>query len=532
MLQILNAHIHTMKDRQEASCMCIEQGSIVYIGNHIPEEYKAAKRVDMGGRVIIPGIIDSHSHLVSCANTFRQADLSTAESFADIQRILADFIRLHPPKEHEWISGVGYDHNRLKEHRHPDANVLDAVQDWPIVITHASSHMGVASHAALHLAGIPNDAADPNGGRYARNRDGTLSGYMEENAFTSFLNHVPMPSLEELMKLLEDALQQYASYGITTIQDGMMNETVYAILKEAADRQILKQDVVGYVGIKDSAALLEACRPKGSSYQNHFRIGGYKMFLDGSPQGRTAWMTTPYQGDSDDYGYGTMSDEETAACIRKSLLENQQLLAHCNGDAAAQQYLTQFEKVVKELNCRDTHRPVMIHAQLVREDQIRRMKPLHMIPSFFVAHVWYWGDVHIENFGFRRASSISLLQTALRAGIPFTLHTDTPVIPANLMETVWCAAVRRTKKGILLGEKERISVYEALQAVTQHAAWQYHEEDRKGTLEAGKLADFAVLDRDPLNVAVEEVRYIQVLQTWKEGACIYDREQQRGYCSK
>ena len=526
MIQILNARILTMKDRQTASCMCIEQGSIVYIGDHIPEEYKAADCVDMGGRVIIPGIIDAHSHLVSCANTFRQADVSSARSFADIQHILTDFIQQHHLKEQDWVSGVGYDHTLLKERRHPDADVLKAVGRRPIVITHASSHMGFASYTAMQLANIPPDAPDPDGGRYGRNTDGMLNGYMEENAFTSFLHHVPMPSMEEMMRLLEDALQLYASYGITTIQDGMMNAAVYAILKEAAARNILKQDVVGYVGIRDSEALRKESKPKGVQYHKHFRIGGYKMFLDGSPQGRTAWMQTPYQGDANYYGYGTMSDEEVAACIRKSLLEHQQLLAHCNGDAAAEQYLTQFEKVVRELDAKDTLRPVMIHAQLVQKEQLERMKPLQMIPSFFAAHVWHWGDVHIENFGVQRASLISPLRDALQLGLVFTLHTDTPVIAPNLMESVWCAAVRRTKNGVLLGEKERIDVYEALRAITQYAAWQYHEEDQKGTLEAGKLADFAVLDQNPLEIPVEEIRNIQVLETWKEGTCIYKRQVQ------
>lgn len=524
MIQILNARILTMKGRQTASCMCIEQGKILFIGEQIPKAYSHAQRVDMGGHVIIPGILDAHSHLISCANTFRQADLSSARSFADIQHILTAFIQQHHLKEQDWVSGVGYDHTLLKEHRHPDAAVLQAVSKQPIVITHASSHMGVASNTAMQLAGIPRHTPDPDGGRYGRSPDGTLNGYMEENAFTSFLNHVPMPSMEELMRLLEDAQQLYASYGITTIQDGMMNAAVYAILQEAAARNILKQDVVGYMGIKDSAALLEESKPKGVQYHKHFRIGGYKMFLDGSPQGRTAWMQTPYQGDDAYYGYATMSDEETAACIRKSLLEHQQLLAHCNGDAAAEQYLTQFEKVVRELKVEDTLRPVMIHAQLVQKEQLERMKPLQMIPSFFAAHVWHWGDVHIENFGLQRASLISPLQDAQQLGLPFTLHTDTPVIAPNLMESIWCAVVRRTRNGVLLGPKERIDVYEALRAITLYAAWQYHEEDQKGTLETGKLADFAVLDRNPLELPVEEIRYIQVLETWKEGTCIYKRE--------
>lgn len=175
----------------------------------------------------------------------------------------------------------------------------------------------------------------------------------------------------------------------------------------------------------------------------------------------------------------------------------------------------------KEYPVLKTLRPVMIHAQLLGADQIPEAASLGILASFFVAHVYHWGDVHIRNFGFDRASKISPAASALRAGFPFTFHQDSPVIPPDMLETVWCAVNRRTEEGILLGGEECISPLEALKAVTIHAAYQYHEENEKGSLHAGKTADFVILDRDPLKTAVSELRYIKVLETIKEGVTVF-----------
>ena len=166
----------------------------------------------------------------------------------------------------------------------------------------------------------------------------------------------------------------------------------------------------------------------------------------------------------------------------------------------------------------------MIHGQLLGRDQIPRLKPLGMIPSFFAAHVFHWGDVHIQNLGLERAGRISPLKSALEAGLLFTLHQDSPVIPPDMLETVWCASVRKTRGGILLGAEERIPVYEALKAVTCNGACQYFEENRKGTIAPGKLADFVILDGNPLDTEPEALRGIQVLETIKEGKSVYRKE--------
>ena len=170
----------------------------------------------------------------------------------------------------------------------------------------------------------------------------------------------------------------------------------------------------------------------------------------------------------------------------------------------------------------------MVHAQLLGLDQLPRLKPLGMIPSFFAAHVYHWGEDHVRNFGWERASRISPAGSALALGIPFTLHQDSPVIRPDMIETLWCAANRRTRTGRVLGEAERIPVWDALRAVTANGAWQYFEEGEKGTISPGKQADFAILSGDPLKTDPEALRDIQVLAAVKAGEVIWGNSSDGG----
>ena len=166
----------------------------------------------------------------------------------------------------------------------------------------------------------------------------------------------------------------------------------------------------------------------------------------------------------------------------------------------------------------------MVHAQTVRPDQLERMAALQMIASFFVAHTYYWGDVHRKNFGDERAMKISPTHTALEKGVLFTFHQDAPVVPPDMWHTVWCAVCRQSKGGVIMGEGERIPVLEALKAVTINGAYQYFEEKTKGSLEEGKWADLMIVDKDPLKVDPMELKDIKVLSTIKEGFTLWQAE--------
>ncbi len=520
-----NGIILTMESEEAAEALLIEDGRILAAGTRAELEQlcdRTTERTDLAGMTLMPGFIDGHSHVTSVAQTFGMVNLTGAASFDEIARRMAEYKETHPLGPGKWLVGFGYDHNTLREKRHPDAAFLDAVErEHPVMISHASFHMGAVNHAALKLLEISADTPDPEGGRIGR-LDGTgkPSGYLEEGAFMFVGEKIPAPTVEELKTQIQDAEQYYFSYGITTIQDGMTSPGGWSLLRAMAKEGRLTADFVAYADIRECGDMPEKEKAY-RDYQGHLKFGGFKLFLDGSPQGRTAWMLTPYLGKEKDYrGYPIHSDETVRSYVQKSLDEGVQLLTHCNGDAAAEQLIRAFEEA--EGKCADI-RPVMIHAQLVQKGQLERMARLGMIASFFVAHVYHWGDVHAENFGPERAASISQVRTALEAGVVCDFHQDAPVIPPDMLETVWCAVNRQTRAGRRLGPEFAVTPFEALEAVTKNAAYAYFEEAEKGTLAPGKKADLVILDQNPLECPAGEIRDIRVMETIKDGKTVFRR---------
>lgn len=483
------------------------------------------KLIDLKGTVVFPGFIDGHSHFVGVANSLTQCILSDANSFEDIIFMMKDFIKENNIAPGEWVCGSSYDHNFLIEKTHPTKEVLDRISvDHPVIIVHASSHMGSVNSLALKVMHIDENTPDPKGGKYYRIENSMEpNGHMEEQAFIVIQNAIPLPSREKLMKLIIKAQDIYASYGITTIQDGMVDKSLFELLKYASSNQILHLDVVGYIDLNNCRNLLLENKHLTKQYWNHLKIGGYKIFLDGSPQGKTAWLSAPYVGEEEYCGYPSLSNEKLYKLIEESLIDEVQLLAHCNGDAAAEQYIEQFDKAIKRYEGKNIKRPVMIHAQLVSKEQLKRMPALHMIPSFFIAHTYYWGDIHIKNLGLERASRISPAYTAEELHIPYTFHQDSPVIQPDMMRTIWCAVNRKTRNGMSIGKEERITVWQAMKAITINGAYQYFEEKRKGTITPGKIADLVILDKNPLCTEHDNIKDIVVLETIKDGITVYKK---------
>ena len=392
---------------------------------------------------------------------------------------------------------------------------LDAMAPGhPLVIHHKSGHMGLMNSAALSALGITPETPVPPGGKIGV-KDRCLTGYLEENAFFTYLKQLPPTPPDQLLSAYARAQEQYAAHGITTIQDGMAVEEMFPMYQMLLDSGILKLDLVVYPSPQAYDAAVE--RFGALPPERHLRIGGMKVYLDGSPQGRTAWMREPYAGEADYRGYGTMEDAALEEAMELACLRRTQLLCHCNGDGAAEQFLRCLAQVEQKHPEMAQLRPVIIHGQLLAPDQLPRVKELGAVVSFFVAHVYHWGDVHLRNFGPERASRISPARSALELGIPFTFHQDAPVIQPDMLETLWCAANRRTQSGVHLGPEEEIPVLDALRAVTTSAAFQYFRERELGAIAPGMAADFVILDRDPLTVPKEDLREIQVMAACKGG---------------
>ena len=511
--------IVTLEEPQYAQALVERGGRIAYVGDREEAERLAgpgARRVDLEGRALLPAFVDPHSHLLACAYARLQVPLGECAGWGEIADRLSRHVQERGIQPGEWVKGTGYDQNALAEGAAPDRFCLDrACPHNPVVIQHASGHAGVFNTLALERLGALNEDCG-----LERDGQGELTGRGEENPFLDLLGRVPMDGLEDVLRAFQGAQEEYASHGITTAQEGLLQPVMAPVYQEILRRGLLYLDVNAYVPPADYDRLRGQFAQGVSASPGTFQVAGMKIFLDGSPQGGTAWVREPYAGGG--CGTSTMTDGQVLSAFRQALDRDAQLLAHCNGDRAAEQYLTLLAQAEREAG-KKLCRPVMIHAQLLGLDQLERVKALGVIPSFFVAHVYHWGEIHVKNFGLDRAGRISPAGSALAQGIPFTFHQDSPVIPPDMLETIWCACVRRTKAGRVLGAEERIPVEAALRAVTQTAALQYGLERELGTLRPGKRADFVLLSGAPLRTPPEELKKLQVERTIRCGRTIWSR---------
>lgn len=511
--------IVTLEEPRYAQALVERGGRIAYVGDREEAERLAgpgARRVDLEGRALLPAFLDPHSHLLACAYARLQVPLGECAGWGEIADRLSRHVQERGVQPGEWVKGTGYDQNALAEGAAPDRFCLDrACPNNPVVIQHASGHAGVFNTLALERLGALNGDCG-----LERDGQGELTGRGEETPFLDLLGRIPMDGLEDVLRAFQGAQEEYASHGIATAQEGLLQPVMAPVYQEILRRGLLYLDVNAYVPPADYDRLRGQFVQGVSASSGRFQVAGMKIFLDGSPQGGTAWVREPYAGGG--CGTSTMTDGQVLSAFRQALDRDAQLLAHCNGDRAAEQYLTLLAQAEREAG-KKLCRPVMIHAQLLGLDQLERVKALGVIPSFFVAHVYHWGEIHVKNFGLDRAGRISPAGSALVWGIPFTFHQDSPVIPPDMLETIWCACVRKTKTGRVLGAEERIPVEAALRAVTQTAALQYGLERELGTLRPGKRADFVLLSGDPLRTPPEELKKLQVERTIQRGRTIWSR---------
>lgn len=533
-----NGNIITVNDKEPiVEAILIEDGIIIKTGlkdDIFKFKNEGTELVDLNGKTMLPGFIDSHSHIIAVAQTLMIANLSDANSKEEFIEILKEYVKSNPPKDGEWIIGFGYDNTRYENEEHPTKFDLDLVsKDVPIFISHASGHISTTNSKALEAFGYVGTNYEVPEGGVVRTVEGSKepNGVLEENACLAAEKRkvIPTPSVETFLNCIKKAQQIYSSYGLTTAQDASIDENLNQILNLAAKKNELIIDIVGQAVQHTTLKLLKNEGTPKRSYYNHYKLLGGKTWLDGSPQGKTAWLTKPYyevpEGESKEYcGYGTQEDKDVIDYF-KSLIENNiQVNVHCNGDSAADQFIRCYKKALELTDNKIDLRPVMVHAQTVREDQLDDMKELGIIPTFFLDHIWFWGDYHYESvLGPDRANRISPAKSALKRNMNFTLHQDSPVKMPNQMLAIHNAVNRQTQSGRIFGADQRLTAMEALKAVTINSAYQYFEEDEKGSIEGGKVADFVILDRNPLDVDSLEIKEIKVLETIKEGNTIYKK---------
>ena len=532
-----NANVRTMDPaRPRAASLLVENGRILAVGGNRAAlaAARGAPCIDLEGKTLLPGFIDGHSHLV--ANSYRRlfADARPgAGSCGDLLCCIASLQKqfkawLPARRPGQWFVAMGLDESFWPRAVPPTRYDLDQIStEVPVCVVHASGHAAVFNSCALALCGITRDTRCPEGGGMPRLENGEFSGLLQENAFFAQRAHFPQPSLPELLKALKGSCQEYLSYGITTAQDAKVTQSDLPLLRTAQGLGLFPLDVALYFDPDAAQKALPKRCPAQNRYFRHVRAAGCKLFLDGSPQARTAWLSEPYfippEGKGSDYrGFAAMSDEALCDRLEECFANHWQVNVHTNGDEAIEQLLRCWGAVSARHPGAANLRPVFIHCQTVRPDQLDRIAALGMCISFFSDHVYYWGDYHADvTLGMARAARISPVKSALARGIPCTIHEDTPVVPPNILLAVQNAVLRRTRSGRLLGAEECLTVQAALECVTRAGAYQLFEEKRKGTLTPGKLADMVLLDTDPFTVPPDEIAAISVLATLKNGRCIW-----------
>ncbi len=491
--------------------------------------------VDLAGEAVVPGFIDAHGHMVGYAALAKMVDLSpppfgSVESIPQLQEVLRAYIRDREIPQGSAIAAVGYDDAILVEHRHPTRAELDAVStDHPIYITHVSGHLGVANSMTLKKHGIDAESADPPGGRIDREPEtGEPTGRLEENA------HLPlaMSMMQKprtpwaAVQLFRDAERAWFRYGQTTICDGRTNDTIWPLLWLVEWFGLRDADVLVQLDFDTMKDDLAELHQEYGNNREGIRVTAAKLTLDGSPQGKTAWLTEPYvvppPGKSADYaGYPIYSDGELYENLALVLRLGMTFHAHVNGDAAIDQLIRVVERLKADGLYTNDVRPVAIHAQTTRFDQLDQLAELNIIPSFYVMHAFAWGDWHREQILGERAERISPAAAAAERGVRFTFSHDAPVTPPDILMLMWAGVNRVTRSGHVLGPDQRVTPLQALRAVTIDAAYQYREDDRKGSIEPGKLADLVILSANPLTVDPMTIKDIEILETIKRGKTVY-----------
>jgi predicted amidohydrolase YtcJ len=536
----LGGTIITVNDEApRAEAVAVKNGLILAVGT-VSElaGYRGSETTvfDLKGQTLLPGFVDSHGHVLIgglqalSANLLAPPD-GEVKDIPSLQETLQTWISDNGDTvdKTKLVVGFGYDESQLAEKRAPTRTDLDSVSDEiPVYIVHQSGHFGVGNTAALETAGITAESTAPPGGKIRRVEGGQEpNGVLEENAHFLVLDTLLSTIGEEGFKAFARAGSElWARFGYTTAQEGRATPGLIPIAQAVAAEGGLLNDVVVYPDVLVDREFIAS--NASSKYQNRLRVGGAKLTIDGSPQGFTALRDRPYHDPVGDYdpgyaGYPAASMEQVLDAVNWAFENDIQLLTHSNGEGASDMLLAAIESATEQFGAGD-RRMVLIHGQFLREDQVDSLKRLSVFPSLFPMHTYYWGDWHRDHtVGPALADNISPTGWVRQRGMKFGSHHDAPVAFPDSMRVLDATVTRRSRSGDIIGPTQRVDVMTGIKAMTIWPAWQHFEEDRKGSIEVGKLADFVVLSGDPTTIDPELIDTLKVTTTIKEDKFIYQR---------
>jgi predicted amidohydrolase YtcJ len=522
-LILFNGNIWTVNVRQpQAHAIAISNGRFLAIGSNeevLPLASGSAKKVDLGGRTVLPGFIDAHSHpAVAGLSHLRMVDCDL-RSISEILKALRERAAKTPAGQ--WVLGFKYDDTKTSEGRPLTLKDLDeAVPDHPTFVEHRGGHTAWVNALALKAAKVDENTPDPPGGKYDRDpATGKLDGHVREVARETFEKLSPGFTRDDHREGVKLISKMMSRTGVTSVTDASGSPEDLRAYQEARDAGDLSLRVYCHIYNAFMDQMLAAGVRTGLG-DDWVKIGAQKSVCDGSISERTARLSQPYIGRPNDYGILVTDEEHLYALSRKAHAAGWQLGTHANGDVGIDITLRVYERLQKEMPRRDP-RFRLEHCTLINDSLLARIKALGAIPTPFSTYAYYHGE-KMKEYGADRVNSMFALRSFIDAGIRPTQASDYPPGPFEPMMALRSEVTRTDGKGNVWGPKQRISVEEAIRVGTINGAYASYEENSKGSIEAGKLADLVVLGRDPFKVDPMELIDIPIERTMVGGKWVWE----------
>lgn len=518
----INGNIYTsFKPLRRVSALVSYNGRIIYAGDS-----NKAKRlvtlfngriINLDGKTVIPGFVDAHMHFDGLGVSLNTLNLRNAGSIDELKERLRKYYEQH--KGSSWIVGRGWDQELFKEKRWPNRwDIDEIISDVPVFLERICGHAAVVNTKALEVTGLLEKK--PESAYFLKNENSVLTGVVVEDAVDFFREKIKY-NYDEKLKMFYDALTYAASLGVTTSGFVSCSPEALNILQNLKITKGLPVRIRVYMTDTALDALLSLGIRRGFG-DEYLKIMGIKLFADGSLGARTAWLSEPYDDDPKTSGTSTVEEEKLINLVKRVHNEGLQLAIHAIGDRAIDMVLRVYSYLNGNL---ERYRHRIEHASVIRPDQIEMMRKLGISaavqPHFIITDWWA-----VRRVGERRASWVYPFKSMTKHGIDIGFSTDSPVEPLNPWETVY-AAVTRGGKNIELYKyttKERFTVTEALYYYTMGSAYLLFEDENIGTLQPGKYADFIVINKDPLEIELEELRSIKTLMTVVSGSIVFSHQ--------
>ena len=522
-LILLNGVIHTMDPANpQAEAVAIANSRFLAVGTNAEISAFATsrtKRIDLGKFPAFPGFIDAHMHVAQSGLEHLQSIDTDLPSIAAIKDAIHKRAAQTPAGN--WVLGFKYDDTKMAEGRPINRQDLDeAAPNNPVYIQHRGGHTAFVNSAALNKADINDQTPNPAGGAYEHGGDGKLTGRVMDNGNAAFRSKIPSTATRsdrrDGVKLIT---QMLVRAGVTSAHDALGNPDDLLAYQDAFEAGDLHARIYCLIGAPHIDKMIRAGIRTGLGNE-WVRVGAMKLMLDGSISERTARLSQPYVGRPNDYGILIMGEEEMYTWARKAHLAGWQVASHANGDGTIDQALRVYERLQRETP-RNDPRFRLEHCTVINDDLVRRIKAIGAIPTPFSSYAYYHGE-KLSVYGEERVNHMFALRSFLDAGIRATQASDYTASPFDPMMALQSEVTRTDKNGNVWGPKQRITIQEALQVGTVNGAYASFEENLKGSITPGKLADLVVLGRDPLREDPFKLIGIPVQRTMVGGKWMFE----------